>query len=123
MPINRLLLLAAGFCGAVGVALAAISAHRPDLPNLGTAANMLLFHAPAFLALCLMPMNKVRLGGSWALAIGLSLFVGDLASRAWLGTRLFPMAAPSGGVLMIGGWLAVGLSAFFRTGTTPSLPS
>lgn len=123
MHIARSFLALGGLSGALGVALSAMAAHQPELPNLGTAANMLLFHAPAFLALCIMPMNKVRIGGSWALAIGLSLFVGDLASRAWLGTHLFPMAAPSGGVLMIGGWLAVGLSAFFRTGTAPSLPS
>lgn len=110
---HRLLVAAAGLCGAGGVALSAVAAHRPDLANLGTAANMLLFHAPAFLALSLSAGNKVRGIASHVLLAGLVLFAGDLLSRAYLGARLFPMAAPGGGVLLIAGWLGVGVSAFF----------
>jgi uncharacterized membrane protein YgdD (TMEM256/DUF423 family) len=49
------------------------------------------------------------------LAVGALLFAGDLAARHFLDTRLFPMAAPAGGMAMIAGWLLVAISAFTRT--------
>lgn len=109
---NRPLTMTAGVSGALGVALSAIAAHRADLLNLGTAANILLFHAPAFLALGLASGNKVRTIASYGLLAGLVLFVGDLLARGYLGTRLFPMAAPTGGILLITGWLGIAVSAF-----------
>jgi uncharacterized membrane protein YgdD (TMEM256/DUF423 family) len=81
-----------------------------------TAASFLLMHAPAFLALSILGGSRVRNAGSWALLLGLMIFGGDLLARAYLGTRLFPMAAPSGGVLMIGGWLAIAASALTSDG-------
>ena len=111
---DRPLLFAAGLCGALGVALSAVAAHRADMPNLGTAANMLLFHAPAFLALSVMTENRVRRAASFVLFAGLALFAGDLLTRAYFGTRLFPMAAPIGGVLLMSGWLGIAVSAFFK---------
>ncbi|MFZ1681462.1 MAG: DUF423 domain-containing protein, partial [Rhizobiaceae bacterium] len=48
------------------------------------------------------------------IALGVALFAGDLALRAFAGTRLFPMAAPTGGIAMIAGWLGVVLAAFVR---------
>ena len=47
-----------------------------------------------------------------ALLIGVALFSGDLALRAYTGNRLFPMAAPAGGIVMIAGWALLGLAAF-----------
>ena len=108
---------AAGIFGALGVALSAAAAHRADLPNLGTAADMLLFHAPAFLGLSLATGNKVRTVASFVLLAGLVLFVGDLLARAYLGSRLFPMAAPTGGILLIAGWLGIAASAFMERKT------
>jgi uncharacterized membrane protein YgdD (TMEM256/DUF423 family) len=104
-------MIAGGLCGALGVALSAAAAHRADLPNLGTAANMLLFHAPAFLALSMATGNKVRSIASFTLLAGLALFVADLLARAYFGSRLFPMAAPTGGILLIAGWLGISFSA------------
>lgn len=123
MSATRFFIAIAGLTGAAGVALSAIAAHRTELTNLGTAANMLLFHAPAFLALGVLATNRLRRGGGWALALGLALFAGDLVSRAFLGGRLFPMAAPSGGVLMIAGWLVIGLSAFAEIGSSKAKQS
>jgi uncharacterized membrane protein YgdD (TMEM256/DUF423 family) len=111
-PSQRFLIICGGLSGALGVALSAVAAHRADLPNLGTAANMLLFHAPAFLAIGLASGNKVRTITSFVLLAGLALFAGDLLARAFLGTRLFPMAAPTGGILLIAGWIGVAASAF-----------
>ena len=105
-------MITAGLCGALGVALSAAAAHRADLPNIGTAANMLLFHAPAFLGLSLATGNKIRTATGYVLLAGLALFAGDLLARAYIGTRLFPMAAPTGGILLIAGWLGIAASAF-----------
>ena len=45
------------------------------------------------------------------LSVGLSLFSGDLLFRDFFGTRLFPMAAPAGGLALIAGWLMIALDA------------
>jgi uncharacterized membrane protein YgdD (TMEM256/DUF423 family) len=45
------------------------------------------------------------------LFIGLLIFSGDLIMRDMAGHRLFPMAAPSGGMLMILGWLITAAAA------------
>ena len=113
MPPSRPLLLAAGLLGASGVALSAAAAHQ-GIANVATAASFLLMHAPAFLALSLLRGNKLIGIGSWVLLLGIVMFCGDLLARAYLGTRLFPMAAPAGGVLMIGGWLVIAASALVR---------
>jgi uncharacterized membrane protein YgdD (TMEM256/DUF423 family) len=115
MPLSRPLLFAAGLLGASGVALSAAAAHQ-GIANVATAASFLLMHAPAFLALSLLGGNRVRSFGSSGLLLGLVIFSGDLLARAYLGTRLFPMAAPSGGVLMIGGWLVIAASALTKNG-------
>lgn len=108
---DRYFTVFAGLGGAIGVALSAAAAHNVDMPNLGTAANMLLFHAPVFLALGLASQNKVRNIAGLTLSAGLLLFAGDLLARTYLGSRLFPMAAPTGGLLLIAGWLGIAVSA------------
>ena len=42
------------------------------------------------------------------------LFCGDLSRRAFSGVALFPRAAPTGGILLMLGWLLVGISALLR---------
>jgi uncharacterized membrane protein YgdD (TMEM256/DUF423 family) len=49
------------------------------------------------------------------LVIGASLFSSDIAMRAFAGQRLFPMAAPSGGVILIASWLALAVVAVIAT--------
>ena len=110
---DRFLVLAGGLCGAAGVAFSAAAAHSGG-GNIGTAASFLLMHAPAFLAIGLIGGGKVLRVGSWALLLGLLVFAGDLLMRDYAGTRLFPMAAPAGGLLLIAGWLIVAASAFTR---------
>lgn len=112
--LDRLLILAGGLCGAAGVALSAAAAHAPG-ENLATAASFLLIHAPVFLAVGLFAPTAAALRfGAQALLLGLLVFSGDLLMRDFAGTRLFPMAAPAGGMLMIAGWLLIGASAFRR---------
>jgi uncharacterized membrane protein YgdD (TMEM256/DUF423 family) len=113
---ERALGFAAGLAGASGVGAAAAAVHGGSAPNLETAARFLLFHAPALLALsATLAAGTVgrrlgRLAGA-ALVIGLALFSGDLALQALRGVALFPMAAPSGGMLLIGGWLLAGVAS------------
>jgi uncharacterized membrane protein YgdD (TMEM256/DUF423 family) len=42
------------------------------------------------------------------------VFCGDLVLRGLDQGKLFPMAAPAGGLAMIGGWAAFALAALFR---------
>ncbi|WP_217570272.1 DUF423 domain-containing protein [Mesorhizobium sp. GbtcB19] len=110
---SRLLVLAGGLVGAAGVALSAAAAHRGGAFT-GTAANFLLMHAPAFLAIGLAGGNRCLRIASFVLLAGLLLFCGDLLARDFLGSRLFPMSAPIGGTLLIAGWVAIAVSALWR---------
>lgn len=105
----------AGFAGAAGVALAAKAAHG-DTQYAGQVSTMLLLHAPVFLATGLMGQSVGRFLSIavWVLAAGLLLFCGDLLARDFLGNRLFPMASPIGGGLMIAGWLGVAASSLLN---------
>jgi len=105
----RLLLAAAGLCGALGVAAAARASHAGD-DNLGIAANFLLLHAPVLIGLSLMAASRLAIAAGMVLLLGLVLFAGDLAARSLLGGALFPLAAPLGGGGLIVGWLLVALA-------------
>ena len=103
----------AGLSGAAGVALSAAAAHAGGA-FIGTAASMLLMHAPALLAIGLLGANRVLNAAGWVLAVGLVLFCGDLLARDLLGSRLFPFAAPIGGTLLIAGWLGIAAAALSK---------
>lgn len=108
----QFLIVFAGLYGALGVAFAAIAAHGGAATTLGSASQMLLFHAPALLAIGLYGRATGQLSfslqaGGLALLLGAGLFAADLASRHYRGQALFPMAAPSGGTLMIFGWAVI----------------
>lgn len=109
MAIARILTAAGGLCGAVGVALSAAAAHAGG-GNTGTAASFLLMHAGAFLAVGLARSSQPLRIAAIVVLVGLALFAGDLLMRDFAGTRLFPMAAPTGGTLMIVGWIAVAIT-------------
>ncbi|KQP42550.1 hypothetical protein ASF49_01480 [Methylobacterium sp. Leaf104] len=114
--LDRVLLALGALAGLLGVAASAAAAHVSGADSLKTAAQFLLFHAPAILALVALaatgtthrPMTRLAAG---ALVVGLALFSGDLALRALHGTPLFPMAAPAGGFALMAGWLLAALSA------------
>ncbi|WP_324289012.1 DUF423 domain-containing protein [Hoeflea ulvae] len=99
--------------GAAGVALSAYGAHAGG-GNVTTAAQFLLFHAPLFVALGLAGNSgRIRNAGAGLLCLGLALFCGDLLMRHFADTPLFSMAAPSGGMAMIGGWLVIAVSGLW----------
>jgi len=100
---------AGGLFGAAGVALAAAGAHSGAGPLAATAATFLLVHAGAILSLCALarPDGDAALRATASLlAVGVFLFSGELAAHALLGVQPLPIAAPTGGLLMIAGWLA-----------------
>ncbi len=116
------LLTVAALCGAAGVALLAAAAHAMPGAGLDSAAQVLLFHASAAIAVTLAAEQGLlhrRLGraAAAALLLGAALFAGDLTLRAFAGHRLFPAAAPTGGTVLILGWFAAALAAPLRRRT------
>lgn len=105
-----------GLLGASGVALAAAATHTGATHMLGNASAMCLAHAPVLLGLFLgWDRFKTAPVSAVLLALGTLLFAGDLVSRQFTGSGLFPMAAPAGGLGMIFGWVALSCGAFFRS--------
>lgn len=111
-----ILIVLSGLMGASGIILAAAGAHAVTNAGLEGAAYMLLFHAAALLGgaalvqqgLMWRPLMLAALIG-WV--VGAALFSGDIALRAFVGHRLFVMAAPAGGVILIAAWLALAVAA------------
>jgi uncharacterized membrane protein YgdD (TMEM256/DUF423 family) len=121
----RVIVIAAGLMGAAGVSLAAVAAHKTGGTLLLSASSMLLFHAPAALLAIVLAERQIvhpRLGlaAGCGFVAGATLFSGDLTMLQFLGHRLFPMAAPSGGTLMILSWLLLAIAAIWpRAATRP----
>jgi len=112
----RILIVLAGIMGADGVILAALSVHQPDAARLGSASSMLLFHATAVLgtvALAERGLIQLRTGllAAFGFAVAAALFATDLTLRQFADHSLFPMAAPTGGTLLILSWLALAIAA------------
>ncbi len=115
---SQIHLAVAAIFGAAGVGLWAWATHAGQ-PSGTIAAQMLLIHAaaiPAWTAARKLGLVHERAAMFLvsALAFGVILFAGDLAMRAIAGQRLFPMASPLGGVLMIGAWLGLAATPFLR---------
>ena len=113
---GRVLIVLAAIMGADGVMLAAASAHGADATRLASASSMLLFHASAVLGAVALAEHgivdgRIGVAAAFGLVIGASLFAGDLTLRHYAGHGLFPMAAPTGGTLLIASWLALAVAA------------
>jgi uncharacterized membrane protein YgdD (TMEM256/DUF423 family) len=114
---DTLFIILAGLMGASGVALAAAGAHGAKAGmGLDSAAYLLLIHACAVIAVTVatrngLTMRPAALAATAGFVIGAALFAGDLSLRAFAGHRLFPMAAPAGGTIMILAWLVVAIAA------------
>lgn len=110
----RVLVVLAGLAGAGGVALGAVAAHRVQDPALATASQMLLMQAAGALGALAVGIYSGRpapfLLAALLLLAGAGLFAGDIALRAFTGSRLFPLAAPTGGSTMIAGWVMLAVA-------------
>ena len=112
----RILVILAGIMGADGVILAAAAAHQGDATRLMPASSMLLFHATAILAVAALAERgiihlKIGIAAGFGFVIAAALFAGDLTMRQYAGHSLFPMAAPTGGTLLIVSWLLLAVAA------------
>jgi uncharacterized membrane protein YgdD (TMEM256/DUF423 family) len=113
---TAIVLVLAGLMGAGGIVLAAAGAHAAPGTGLDSAASMLLFHAVAVVGAAALVAQKMlwrplAMAALAAWIVGAALFAGDLSLRAFAGHRLFVMAAPSGGIILIGGWLTFAAAA------------
>ncbi len=111
--ISRLTALIAGLLGASGVAAAALAAHGGYGENLRIASEFALIHATLVIALLRAPDRTAQIAAV-IVVLGALLFCGDLALRALAGHALAPMAAPTGGLVMIAGWVLAGISLFLN---------
>jgi uncharacterized membrane protein YgdD (TMEM256/DUF423 family) len=110
------LLVLGSLMGAAGVVLAAAAAHAAPGAGLDSAAYLLLFHAVAILGAASLAHQTLlwppaALAAMAGFVIGGALFAGDVSMRAFAGHRLFPMAAPAGGTILIIAWLVLAVAA------------
>jgi uncharacterized membrane protein YgdD (TMEM256/DUF423 family) len=112
------LLIYAGLAGAAGVGLAAAGAHGNDMAGLTSPAYFLLMHATAAAAIVAVATRAAHPGAflitALVLLVGVTLFSGDIAARTLYGVKLFPMAAPAGGMIMIAGWLLLSIAGIWE---------
>lgn len=114
---DTLFIALAGLMGAAGVMLAAAGAHGAKVGmGLDSAGYLLMIHACAAIAVTLATRNGLTvrplgLAASAGFVLGAGLFAADVTMRAYLGHRLFPFAAPTGGTLLIVAWLLVAIAA------------
>lgn len=108
----RLALVAiAGILGAGGVSTAAVAAHAVRSEALTMAALMLVVHAGLVVGVTAhaarAPFPRRWLVAASSALVGAGLFSGDVMLHTLQGSHLFPMAAPTGGSLLILSWLGV----------------
>jgi uncharacterized membrane protein YgdD (TMEM256/DUF423 family) len=117
------LIALAGLMGAAGIVLVAAGAHGKPGVGLDSAGYLLLVHAATLISGCAL----LRFGiasrllisiALWGFVFGACLFAADVSARAYIGSRLFPFAAPAGGTILILAWLTLAVTAFF-TGSRP----
>jgi uncharacterized membrane protein YgdD (TMEM256/DUF423 family) len=102
----------AGLAGAAGVALAAVAAHKVESPALVTAANMLMIHAGAALALVAVTAalrSQVWLWPAGLMLAAVVLFSGTIAANTLSPFSAPVMLAPIGGSLTILSWVLVAI--------------
>lgn len=114
--LSKVLAALASLMGAGGVVLAAMAAHQTGGERLGPASSILLFHASAVIGAVLLAerglaQRHLGLLAAIGLVAGAGLFSGELALRTFTGASLFPMAAPTGGTILIGSWVALAIAA------------
>lgn len=114
-------LLGAGLNGALGVAMGAWAAHglqatlsEAAIAWIETGAAYQLWHAAALLGLgaaAVVRPNRIFMIAGLALGLGALVFAGALYLYALAALAWTAALAPVGGVLMMGGWVAVMVAA------------
>lgn len=120
--IERVWIAVAGVQGAVAVAAAAYASHGlADLPQardwVTTASQMQLWHSLALVGVAVCGRFARSAAGvalrvaGWLFLAGSLLFSGSLYALAFHGPLPVPMLAPTGGMALILGWMAVAVAA------------
>jgi uncharacterized membrane protein YgdD (TMEM256/DUF423 family) len=109
---EQILIALAGAMGAAGIMLTAAAAHSKPGVGLDSAGYLLVLHALGVIAGVLaarqgLVLRPLGLAVVWGFVVGATLFATDVTLRAYAGTRLFPFAAPAGGMIMILSWIAL----------------
>jgi uncharacterized membrane protein YgdD (TMEM256/DUF423 family) len=113
----KLALLLAALSGAVAVAAGAFGAHGAASEQakswLQTGGNYQLVHAVAAVGAVLLARSGTpgALLAAWLFVLGGAVFGGALYGLALGGPRALGAVAPIGGLLLIGGWLALAWAA------------
>ena len=115
----RVIALAGALLALSAVILAAMGSHLVDMNGLQdiwrTASNIHLFSAAALMGLAalLTRLESTPLKwGAWLIVLGTIIFCGSIYLHVITGHTL-PAVTPSGGLLMMAGWLLTAL-AFLR---------
>ncbi len=106
--------------GGLAVAAGAFGAHAlrsrlepRDLEIFETAARYQMYHALALLAAAWLMDRGIQQAGhaAWGFTLGTLVFSGSLYLMVFTGQRWLGAVTPIGGVLMIGGWVALLMAA------------
>ena len=119
-PRSRTLAAIACLMGAGGVIAAAAAAHVTGEGRTTAAAQILMVHAAATLALAASGAvaSRFTFAGTLGLQAGAILFSADMAARTVLERALFPSAAPIGGTILIVAWLVAAAGFAFESHQT-----
>ena len=104
------LAVAAGACGAHALR---DRLEPRDLEIFETAARYQMYHGLAlFAAAWLLDRGIAQAGlAAWGFTLGTLVFAGSLYLLVFTGARWLGAITPLGGVLMIGGWIALAMAA------------
>jgi len=120
----RLWIVFAGLNGLCAVGLGAWASHgMVDFPTaaalMKTGVQYQMWHALALIGVAWLsddpgvPKGVIGVSGFCFLA-GILLFCGSLYATATEGVSLFPMSAPAGGLLLMAGWVVLGIAGLMR---------
>lgn len=112
----RTIALAGALLALSAVILAAMGSHLFDMNGLQglwqTASNLHLFNAAGLMGLAALLLkfdSSLLKWGAWLVVLGSVIFCGSIYLHVITGHTL-PAVTPSGGVLMMAGWLLAALS-------------
>jgi uncharacterized membrane protein YgdD (TMEM256/DUF423 family) len=129
---QRTALILAGLAGFTAVGAGAFGAHAiegrvsPDLLEAyDVGARYHMYHALAILGMTPLLPKLGRLGpvAVWCFFIGLLIFAGTLYALALTGHRWLGAITPIGGLILLAGWVCIGIAALgLPTSTPPAVP-
>jgi len=112
---NHLFIAAGSILALAGVLARSLSSHtllqllesRGKLANFNLAADYLLFHGLALIAVAILcrlyPQGKYQLAG-WAFLLGSILFQGTVLVKSFISIQPLGFLTPLGGFLLMAGW-------------------